>query len=81
MVGSSGQDQICLCLICSLLVFLAPKDGLFDIIICSPGFSMINRRVAEEVFLYLIRLLEDLELDAVGAGLKPGQVPNRSFVL
>lgn len=42
---------------------------------------MINRRVAEEVFLYLIRLLEDLELDAVGAGLRPGQVLNRSLVL
>lgn len=48
---------------------------------CLPVFSMINRRVAEEVFLYLIRLLEDLELDAVGAGLKPGQVPTRSLVL
>ncbi|CAM9795603.1 unnamed protein product [Ascophyllum nodosum] len=32
------------------------------------------RRVAEEVLLYLIRLLEDLELDAASSGLKPGQL-------
>ncbi|CAN0397778.1 unnamed protein product, partial [Ectocarpus sp. 8 AP-2014] len=32
------------------------------------------RRVAEEVLLYLVRLLEDLELDAGTAGLKPGQL-------
>lgn len=34
MVSSSGQDHICLCSICSFLVFLAAKDGLFDIIMC-----------------------------------------------
>lgn len=33
-----------------------------------------RRRVAEEVLLYLVRLLEDLELDAGSAGLKPGQL-------
>eukprot|EP00752_Nemacystus_decipiens_P005910 g5342.t1 len=32
------------------------------------------RRVAEEVLLYLVRLLEDLELDAVTAGLNPGHL-------
>lgn len=32
------------------------------------------RRVAEEVMLYLVRLLEDLELDAVSAGLQPGHL-------
>lgn len=34
----------------------------------------VNRRVSEEVLLYLVRLLEDLELDASTAGLKPGQL-------
>lgn len=52
-----------------------------SLFMCSTRFSIINRRIAEEVFLYLIRLLEDLELDAVGAGLKPGQVPNKSLAL
>lgn len=30
--------------------------------------------MAQEVLLYLIRLLEELELDAAYAGLAPGQV-------
>lgn len=32
------------------------------------------RFVGEEVLLYLLRLLEELEFDGVHSGLKPGQV-------
>lgn len=39
-----------------------------------------RRRVAEEVLLYLVRLLEDLELDAVAAGLNPGQVTLHFYI-
>lgn len=36
--------------------------------------------MAEEVLLYLVRLLEDLELDAWSAGLKPGQLSGCKIV-
>lgn len=37
----------------------------------------VCRRVAEELLLYLARLLEDLELDAITTGLNPGHVSTR----
>lgn len=34
----------------------------------------VDRSVSEEVLRYLVRLLEDLELNALDSDLKPGQV-------
>ena len=57
---------------------MVPRNSNYDCLAIARATSLllsfVQRRVAEEVLLYLVRLLEDLELDAVNAGLSPGRV-------